>query len=64
MCHYVDPMDCADIARGIGNALAAGPHPKLSTHVMESFTWPMVTAALPGVYGQAVARCNQRRLTT
>jgi glycosyltransferase involved in cell wall biosynthesis len=59
-CHYVDPADPADIARGIGEALAAGPHPGLSSHVMEKLTWPAVTAALPEVYRTAVARCRRR----
>jgi glycosyltransferase involved in cell wall biosynthesis len=64
MCHYVDPSDQADIARGIGDALAAGPHPKLSAHVIENFSWSVVTAALPDVYHQALARCRQRRCTS
>jgi hypothetical protein len=61
MCHYVDPMDPADIARGIDDALAAGPHPSLGAHVVEHFTWPVVTAALPNVYRTALARCRRRR---
>jgi len=60
MCHYVDPMDPADIARGIDDALAAGPHPGLSAHVIEHFAWPVVTAALPKVYRTAMARCRRR----
>jgi glycosyltransferase involved in cell wall biosynthesis len=60
MCQYVDPLDPADIARGIHAALAAGPRPELSSHVVESFTWPVVTAALPDVYRTAVARRDRR----
>jgi glycosyltransferase involved in cell wall biosynthesis len=60
MCHYVDPTDPTDIARGIDDALAAGSHPSLSKHVIEHLTWPVVTAALPGVYRTAVARCRRR----
>jgi len=60
MCSYVDPADPADIARGIDAAKAAGPRPELSEHVIERFTWPAVTAALPEVYRMAVARCRNR----
>jgi len=61
MCHYVDPADPADIARGIDAALAADPQSVLSSHVVENFTWPRVTAALPDIYRTAVARCDRRR---
>jgi len=61
MCHYVDPADPADIARGIDAALAADPQSVLSSHVVENFTWPQVTAALPDIYRTAVARCDRRR---
>jgi glycosyltransferase involved in cell wall biosynthesis len=61
MCQYVDPTDPADIVRGIGNAIAAGPCPTLSAHVVENFAWPIVTGALPNIYRIAVARCRQRR---
>ena len=60
MCRYVDPTDPADIARGIGEALAFGPHPGLSAYVIENLTWPAVTAALPDVYQIAIARCRRR----
>jgi len=61
MCRYVDPTEPADIARGIDEALAAGPYPTLSAHVIENFAWPVVTGALPDVYRTAVARCRHRR---
>jgi glycosyltransferase involved in cell wall biosynthesis len=61
LCQYVDPADPADIARGIHAALAAGPQAALRSRVAETFTWPVVTAALPDVYRTAVARRNQRR---
>jgi glycosyltransferase involved in cell wall biosynthesis len=63
MCTYVDPADPVDIARGIDAAAAAGPHPKLRGYVVEKFTWPAVTAALPEVYRAAVARRRSRRGT-
>jgi glycosyltransferase involved in cell wall biosynthesis len=63
MCHYVDPTDPADIARGIAAAIAAGRSATLSAHVVENFAWPVVTGALPNVYRTAVARCRQRRGT-
>lgn len=61
MCRYVDPADPRDIERGIDEALAAGPSSRLSAHVVEKFSWPVVTAALPDVYRTAIARCGERR---
>jgi glycosyltransferase involved in cell wall biosynthesis len=56
LCEYVDPADPADIARGIAAALASGPAPELSAHIIKNYTWPHVTAALPEVYRTAVER--------
>src|SRR5207237_2467890 len=39
MCHYVDPTDPGDIARGIDDALAAGPHGGLSAYVIGNYPW-------------------------
>jgi glycosyltransferase involved in cell wall biosynthesis len=64
MAHYVDPMDPQDIARGVDDALATGPHPQLRGHVIANFTWPVVTAALPDVYRTAISRRGQGRSET
>jgi glycosyltransferase involved in cell wall biosynthesis len=61
LCHYVDPEDPTNIACGIAAALERGPLPDLSAHVVKNFTWPHVTAALPGVYRTAMARRDRRR---
>jgi glycosyltransferase involved in cell wall biosynthesis len=61
LCEYVDPADPADIARGIAAALAHGPAPALSAHVVNNYTWSHVTAALPDVYRTAVERRDRRR---
>ncbi|MGB6535137.1 MAG: glycosyltransferase [Xanthobacteraceae bacterium] len=63
MCHYVDPSDPADIARGVGAALQQGPPTGLSAHVIKNFLWPHVTAALPDVYRTALRRRDQWRGT-
>jgi glycosyltransferase involved in cell wall biosynthesis len=63
MCHYVDPADPADIARGMGAALEQGPATGLRAHVIKNFLWPHVTAALPEVYRTALQRRDQRRGT-
>lgn len=61
LCHYVDPADPTDIARGIAAAIEQGPPPDLSAHVTKNFTWPHGTAALPDVYSTAMARRDRRR---
>lgn len=63
MCHYVDPSDPANIARGVGAALQQGPPTGLSAHVIKNFLWPHVTAALPDVYRTALRRRDQWRGT-
>jgi glycosyltransferase involved in cell wall biosynthesis len=60
MSHYVDHTDPIDIARGIGEAIAAGTNPMLSPYVIKGFVWPVVTRALPDVYRTAIARCRAR----
>ena len=54
--HYANHADPADIRRAIEAALARGPDPALKTHVLKQFGWNTVTAALPGVYKQAIRR--------
>ncbi len=53
---YANHADPADIRREIEAALARGPDPALKTHVLKQFGWNTVTAALPGVYKQAIRR--------
>jgi glycosyltransferase involved in cell wall biosynthesis len=60
-CHYVNPADPSDIARGIAAAMKQGPSLDLSAHVVQNFTWPHVIAALPEVYRTAMARRDRRR---
>jgi glycosyltransferase involved in cell wall biosynthesis len=59
-CHYVNPADPSDIARGIAAAIKQGPSTDLSAHVVQNFTWPHVVAALPHVYRTAMARRDRR----
>ena len=47
LCHYVDPADPSDIARGVDAALEQGPPAELSAHVVKNFTWARVTSVLP-----------------
>jgi glycosyltransferase involved in cell wall biosynthesis len=59
-CVYVDPADPHDIARGLSDALAKPRNADLSRRVVDAFSWPAVTAALPAVYREAIARRGRR----
>jgi glycosyltransferase involved in cell wall biosynthesis len=61
LCHYVDPADPSDIARGVAAALEQGPPAELSAHVVKNFTWARVTSVLPEIYRTALARRDTRR---
>ena len=56
---YANHADPVDIRRAVEQALQRGPNPALKVHVLNHFAWNVVTAALPGIYRQALR--NNRR---
>ncbi len=59
---YVDPLDVADIDRGLREALSAPARVELREHVLSRFTWDRTARELIGAYEAAIASARGGRI--